>query len=166
MPRRRTSPRPAELVSFVDDITDVLVAIASGQDDGDNQQALSEAVDAALQAAVVLERKKRGGASWSTPGEASFTEIIAENVRNLRLEAGWTQQQVADAMAEIGFNWSRETTVEIERTGRKVQLEELMGIAALFGVPVLELLMPDDDTVLDLPRTGIDGGRFASCFWD
>ncbi len=42
------------------------------------------------------------------------------------------------AMTAIGFTWARETAVEVERTGRKVQLEEVVGIAALFGIPIIE----------------------------
>ena len=156
----RKPPPPAELTSHLEAIGKALDAIGSDQDDPRNQRALSTAVDAALQTAVRLAKEKRSS-SWSSPGEATFTEIIAGNVRRLRLEAGWTQQQIADAMAVIGFGWGRETSVEVERTGRKMQLEEVVGIAALFGVPVLDILLPDDDTALDLPRTNIDRAQLC-----
>jgi transcriptional regulator with XRE-family HTH domain len=151
---RQSPPLPAELKSYVDAIGKALTAIGSDPHVATNQGVLSRAVDAAIQAAVGLARK-RSGTSWTNPSEVSFTEIVAENLRNLRLEAGWTQQQLADSMAAIGLTWVRETVVEVERTGRKMQLEEVVGVAGLFGVPVLELLLPDEATVLALPEASI-----------
>ena len=153
MPAR--SRIPTELTAPLDAIGKALAGISSDQDVDAHQQSLYRALDAGLQAAVALARRKQQ-TSWTRPLEASFTEIVAFNLRNLRLEAEWTQQQLAEAMTAIGFTWARETVVEVERTGRKVQLEEIVGIAALFGVPMVELLLPDDKTALEMPGTSLN----------
>jgi transcriptional regulator with XRE-family HTH domain len=151
---QRSSPQP-ELTPYLDAIGNALAAIASDRDVDTHEVALPKALDAALQAAVGLAKRKRG-VSWTSLFESSYTAIIAENLRNLRLEAGWTQQQLANAMTAIGFGWARETAVEVERYGRKLQLEEVLGIAALFSVPVVELLLPDEETALDMPKAHLE----------
>ncbi len=155
----KASP-PPELSPHLDAIGRAWVGISSGLEVDRHRKALAKAQDAGLQAAVGLAKRKRG-VSFTSPGESSYPEIIAENIRNLRLEAGWTQQQLADAMTAIGFTWARETAVEVERTGRKVQLEEVVGIAALFGIPIMELLLPDNQTAIVVGNASTDRGQLS-----
>jgi transcriptional regulator with XRE-family HTH domain len=83
--------------------------------------------------------------------------VVAANVRALRLEAGWTQGQVAEVMTRAGFDWKRITVAEVEAGGRRVQLDEMLTLAALFGVPMVSLLMPDEDQAVV-----IKDGRFLA----
>jgi hypothetical protein len=53
-------------------------------------------------------------------------------------------------MNGLGFRWTRVTVAEIKGVDRKISLEELVGLAALFAVPVLDFLLPDDFTFLVL----------------
>ncbi len=79
------------------------------------------------------------------------------NIKALRNEAGWTQERLAGAMAAAGFSWKRITCAEVEVGSRRISLEELLGIAMLFSVPALELLIPDDSVALDMPMADVKG---------
>lgn len=79
--------------------------------------------------------------------------VVAANVRALRREAGWTQASVAGAMADVGFAWRRITVAEVESGGRRLQLEEMFGLAGLYGVPVTTLLLPGPEPVAWFDRT-------------
>lgn len=79
--------------------------------------------------------------------------VVAYNVRALRGEADWSQAALAEAMTRVGFDWKRITVAEVESARRKVQLDEMLAIAALYGVPLVELLLPDDQQ----PVAWVDG---------
>jgi len=122
----------------------------------DHQGALYGALDRAMRAAASLANPVAGMSRWTT-FEASFGQIIGENVKALREEAGWTQAQLAEAMTRLGFDWKRITMAEAEAASRRVTYEELVGLAVLFGVPVVELLIPSEapnDTTLLAWNTG------------
>jgi transcriptional regulator with XRE-family HTH domain len=82
---------------------------------------------------------------------------MARCMRRLRKQARLTQAELAEVMTEAGFRWNRLTVAEVERLlddrtdtrGRRLVLEEVFALAALFGVPVVEFLIPTD--YLDLP---------------
>jgi transcriptional regulator with XRE-family HTH domain len=74
-----------------------------------------------------------------------------------RTMSRWSQVQLADAMNRLGYAWSRVTVAEIENGSRKVSLDELLALAGLYGLPLIELLRPpkgqcirlEDGRVLD-----------------
>jgi len=87
----------------------------------------------------------------------TFGSLIADRLRRLRDEAGWTQTRLAEAMTEQGFDWKRITVAEIERRGddpdkppRRVTLEELFTLSALYGEPMMLFLTPGDGDYLKL----------------
>ena len=66
---------------------------------------------------------------------------IAGRVRELRTERRLSQAQLAEAMAELGFGWSRMTVTEVEGARRRaVSVEELLGLAYVLDVGVKRLL--------------------------
>jgi len=93
-------------------------------------------------------RARRPGLEAAEGPPLDMGGVVAWNVRALRLQAGWTQVQVAEAMAHAGFDWKRITVAEVEAGSRRVQLDEMLALAALYGVPVVSLLLPDEDVAV------------------
>src|SRR5580693_113550 len=78
------------------------------------------------------------------PPKEPLEEVLAGSVRRLREERGWTQEQLAEQMYEVGFtNWARSTVTEVEGSGRRRQISvaELFGLAHVFGCGVGDLLV-------------------------
>jgi transcriptional regulator with XRE-family HTH domain len=78
-----------------------------------------------------------------------FADVTRQRVRELREEAGISQSALGTAMY-VAFGWSRETVTKVESGVRKLNLEELLLLAALFQVPALELLLPKEGETLEL----------------
>ena len=95
---------------------------------------------------------------WGT--RATIPQVVGDNLGRYRREAGWTQDRLAGAMTALSFPWNRQTVAETERAAkRRTSVEELLALAALFGVPALRLMeaSPSTDVVLndelDVPAT-------------
>ena len=67
-------------------------------------------------------------------------QVFGQRLRDLRTARGWSQQQVADAMGELGFNWRQTTAAKTEAAERPVPVGEVVALAGLFGVGVHDLL--------------------------
>ena len=144
MPGRRRLPQDA--ADALDLVAELTERMSNG--DADAGEHLPGALD---QLARVAAKPLRGWAdAYKGFDVANYDQIIAENVRALRDEANLTQVQVAEAMSRLGFDWKRVTVTLIETLGRRISLEETCALAALFAVPVLELLWPRDDVHLEL----------------
>lgn len=141
----------------VQELAGVLEAVAAGNAD-------YKALDRALQdvkGATLEERSRRWRAQLEESGGPtilSFGDVAARNLKRLRTEAGRTQAELAEDMNRIGFRqWSRVTVAEAESTKRKLSLEELLGLAALFDRPVVGLLTEplaaDEELALNDLRT-------------
>jgi transcriptional regulator with XRE-family HTH domain len=74
-------------------------------------------------------------------------EIIGENVRLLRLEKGWTQQQLGDA---AGIH--RRYLALIEKGTQNVGVDHLEKLGAAFGVPISELVGRGEGDLGLIPR--------------
>jgi hypothetical protein len=57
--------------------------------------------------------------------------------------------------------WARITVAEVEAADRRLTFEELIVLAALFSVPVIEILLPTEDLFLELPVDGLLPEDFA-----
>jgi transcriptional regulator with XRE-family HTH domain len=68
----------------------------------------------------------------------SSKDILAANMRRLRLRAGWSQQQVGE---KIG-GWPRQAVSAAEGGKRAFALDDVDRIAAAFGRTVTEILTP------------------------
>lgn len=74
-----------------------------------------------------------------------------------RHRRGWTQQQLADAVAEHGGLLDRATVAKIETNRRSVSIDELLLLAAALNVPPPLLLVPlgSEDRVEVTPRSRV-----------
>src|SRR2546423_13547390 len=78
-------------------------------------------------------------------GSAPVARIVAERVRRLRQQHGWTAQQLADLCADAGLpSLTRGTIAKIESGVRQsVSAQELAILAVVLRVTATELLTPD-----------------------
>jgi transcriptional regulator with XRE-family HTH domain len=146
---KRNDLPPSELQPHLKAISEAFMAITRGEDPEHHAEVVYRATDSAMREAWSLI--PQGPVTWDTPAPASFAEIIGANIRALRDEAQWSKEQVAKAMERLGFAWKRLTVTEVEGAYRRLSLEELLAIAALFAVPAIKLLLPDARTALDWP---------------
>jgi transcriptional regulator with XRE-family HTH domain len=141
MPSEKQPAGSAELGRRLVELNRALVRLSEGEN-------VHEIVDRTIDAALREANRQFAEAEVTETawvGTWSYAELIAENLRNLRDDARWTQGQLANAMTRVGFDWKRITVAEVEGGTRRVSLEELCGLAALFAVPVLSMLLPATD---------------------
>lgn len=68
--------------------------------------------------------------------------VLAENIRAFRVLRGITQDQLGELMAALGHPWTGSVVGFTERQERTVSVEELLGLAIVFGATIGELLDP------------------------
>ena len=61
----------------------------------------------------------------------------------LRAERGWSQSEVARRMQASGYNWHQATVGRVESGKRPLRVNELVHLAAMFGVTPLRLIVPN-----------------------
>jgi transcriptional regulator with XRE-family HTH domain len=66
--------------------------------------------------------------------------IFARRLRELRKEAGATQQQVADRVSSTGIQMHRSTITKIEAGDRAASVGEAYQLAAVLGVTIADLM--------------------------
>jgi transcriptional regulator with XRE-family HTH domain len=74
-------------------------------------------------------------------------QVYARRVKEARQRLGWTQQQLADRLSELGLPMDRTTIVKLEQ-GKRAQLapvDKVFALAGALGVPPLHLLVPLED---------------------
>lgn len=69
--------------------------------------------------------------------EISARTILAENLRRLRSERHWSQEELA---FEAGLH--RTFIAHVERQARNISLDNLEKLARAFGIATFELLRP------------------------
>ena len=86
----------------------------------------------------------------------AVTQGLADRLRRLREERGWSAQRLADACASAGFpGLTRSTIAKIESGTRKsVTADEVTALAHVLGVPATDLLTQSSSSVR---REVIDG---------
>lgn len=131
------------IANHVKVFTDGLEQLAEGAETHEVVRRMDAATEAAFQAALVAgEAARQQGPSRRIRRKVTFSGIFGDRVRDLRMKAGWSQTRLGEAMNRIGWGWGRMAVTELEGGKRRVSLEEALGLAALFGVPALELLIP------------------------
>lgn len=66
--------------------------------------------------------------------------IFARRLREVRQQAGITQQQLADWMTQVGHKLHRSAVAKIELGERPVTIGEAVQLAGILGVPLMELV--------------------------
>ena len=79
---------------------------------------------------------------WKDEGQPSdFSDsIFARRLREVRQQAGITQQQLADWMTQVGHKLHRSAVAKIELGERPVTIGEAVQLAGILGVPLMELV--------------------------
>jgi transcriptional regulator with XRE-family HTH domain len=95
-------------------------------------------------------------------------ETVRANVARVRKRQGLTLRDAADRLTDIGHPMAHNTVSEIERGARRVDVDDLMALAAALDVSPATLLMPattreEWDTALE--ATGQPEGVTAQQLW-
>jgi len=91
------------------------------------------------------------------PEPVLYRDLVARNVAAERERRSLSQADLAVRMSGLGFRWVRQTVTEAERPGgRKITVEELIGLSAALGVPVDVLILPPPGSP---PVAALPGGR-------
>jgi transcriptional regulator with XRE-family HTH domain len=69
-------------------------------------------------------------------------ERFGHRLRALREERSWSQERVAQQMTALGHNWRQTTVFKTENAARPIRLNDVAGLAQVFGVPIAALLDP------------------------
>jgi transcriptional regulator with XRE-family HTH domain len=69
--------------------------------------------------------------------------VLGGRVRALREAREWSQETVAQRMAEAGFSWRQTTVAKTEAADRPIRVNEAVALADLFGVDLDSLVRPD-----------------------
>jgi transcriptional regulator with XRE-family HTH domain len=85
--------------------------------------------------------------------------VARRELRRLRKEQGWTQADVARRLGAYVSGISRGTIAKIESCDRTLQLNEAVGLAAVFGLTLEALLAGSSVVVADLDAAA--AGRAA-----
>ncbi len=64
-------------------------------------------------------------------------------VHRLREERGWSQAEVARRMGAYGYRWHQTTVGRIESGDRPLRFNEVIHVAALFGVSPIQFFVPN-----------------------
>jgi transcriptional regulator with XRE-family HTH domain len=66
-------------------------------------------------------------------------KVIAEKVRQLRIERGWSQEDLARRMEELGWPMHQTTVAKLEAAKRPIRAAEVYALAMVFGLPIQAL---------------------------
>jgi transcriptional regulator with XRE-family HTH domain len=72
-----------------------------------------------------------------------LTDYLRSELKHHRERLNMRQEDLAAEMRECGTRWQRVTVAEVERGSRRVSIDELLLLAGIFTVPVIDLLVPD-----------------------
>jgi hypothetical protein len=155
-----TPTLPDELRSCLEHISDALERLANGDDATDDLvNVTGQAARVASELAAASERTSDSPAKVTT-----FHKALCANVKTLRNEAKITQAALAAAMTSIGFDWKRITCAEVETAKRRLTIEEVVGVAALFAVPAITLFHPHHDTAIAWHQGDLSGEEVSTLF--
>ncbi|NNN36056.1 helix-turn-helix transcriptional regulator [Streptomyces sp. S3(2020)] len=97
---------------------------------------------------------------------------VAANVKRLRKARGWSLRALSEALAAAGRGLSQDAINKIENGAeedtkkqiRRVDVDDLVALAVVFGVNPSTLLLPDT-TSGDAEITGVEGAVPATDAW-
>lgn len=79
--------------------------------------------------------------------EPTYQDVFRENLRHLRAERGWRQDDLALASRAIGLRWTQATVAAIETNRRQVSLGEMWHMQTILNVPFSRLFETDSSFV-------------------
>lgn len=82
------------------------------------------------------------------PRSIASEEALAQRITQLREARGWSLEGLASRMTKVGCAIQGSAIYKIEKAGRRITVDELVGFSEVFGVPVNELLL-SPETVYD-----------------
>ncbi len=83
-------------------------------------------------------------------GSVFLSDVLADNIRAARSRDRRSQEDLAERMRTMGFDWSRATVSQVERSGRSVSLDEFFALAIALGVTPSELVTGHNVEHVDL----------------
>ena len=63
-------------------------------------------------------------------------KILGQKVRQLRIERGWTQEQLAEKLNGLGWTMHQTTVAKLEAGARPIRIAEADALALAFGLPI------------------------------
>ncbi len=72
------------------------------------------------------------------------SEVVGRNVRAGRALRDLSQEQLAEVMVRLGHDWKTKTVGAVENATRRVDVDELYGLALALGRSIPELLEISD----------------------
>lgn len=83
-----------------------------------------------------------------------FDHLVADRLRQLRLERNWTLDDVATRAREVGLGWDWAAVASIERLTRALQAHEFVALPLVFGIELKDLFEAED-------VAGVSSGSFV-----
>jgi transcriptional regulator with XRE-family HTH domain len=92
---------------------------------------------------------------------------VSANVRRLRSKQNLGLRGLSKLLGEVGRPLTHSAVDQIEKGTRRVDVDDLMALAAVFDVPPITLLMPETSKRDELVKvTGIPRRVKAGAVWD
>lgn len=85
-----------------------------------------------------------------SPQPTLFQAVIRRNLRRVRTNLGWRQEDLAQRARARGLAWTANTVTAIEIGRRPVTAGELLLLPTLLQVPLTDLVSADKDEVADV----------------
>ena len=70
------------------------------------------------------------------------SETFAARLQEVRTAKGWTQQELADRLGELGRKIDRAALARIEHGDRQVSIDDMMEICAALGPSPIHMIIP------------------------
>jgi transcriptional regulator with XRE-family HTH domain len=102
----------------------------------------------------------------------SMTQVVAENVRRVRTQKGWSQEELRHRLGAVGRLVSRATVAAFESGDRSIGVSDLLALGLALGVAPHVLLYPQPRTTVLVnpepnPKYEAYGARvIADWLWD
>jgi transcriptional regulator with XRE-family HTH domain len=81
------------------------------------------------------------------------SEVFRRRLREVRQAKGWTQPELAEALAGAGVDLNEFVITRMESGKRRVSLDEAVALAAVLGPSLLHMVVPLDNSKVHLaPR--------------